>query len=62
MVDLFISYASEERERIRPFIEALEERGLSVWWDREIHLGSSWDEAIEHALEEARWIVPIWTT
>lgn len=32
MADIFISYATEDRERAKALAEALELRGWSVWW------------------------------
>ncbi len=32
MEDIFISYASEDRERARQFASAFEARGWAVWW------------------------------
>ncbi len=34
MSDIFLSYASEDRERVRPLAEALSRQGWAVWWDR----------------------------
>ncbi len=36
MADIFLSYASEDRERVIPLVEALQADGFSVWWDRNI--------------------------
>jgi len=43
MADIFISYASEDRQRAGALAETLGARGWSVWWDREIPLGQSFD-------------------
>ena len=40
MADIFISYASEDRGRVRPLAEALIERGFNVWWDRSLAAGT----------------------
>src|SRR6202142_256054 len=59
--DIFVSYASEDRERARMLALALEKRGWSVWWDREIPLGRSYDEVIEQALNGARCMLVLWS-
>ncbi len=41
MADVFLSYASQDRERIVPLVKALEADGLSVWWDRDIQVSNS---------------------
>ena len=61
MSDIFISYASEDREWVRGLASALEGQDWSVWWDRRIPTGRSFDEVIEEALGEAKAIVVVWT-
>ncbi len=61
MADIFLSYSSEDRERIRPLIQSLEQRGWSVWWDRKIPPGKTYDQVIEQALDEARCVVVVWS-
>ena len=55
MSHIFLSYASEDRERVRPLAEALSRRGWEVWWDRTIPPGKTWREVIAAALAEARF-------
>lgn len=61
MADIFLSYASEDRERVRPLVERLEEHGWDVWWDREIPPGMTWPQVIEQALAETMAMVVVWT-
>jgi len=59
MSDIFISYSSQDRGRIQPIVQALESKGWSVWWDREIPIGRTFDEVIEEAIDEAKCMVVI---
>jgi tetratricopeptide (TPR) repeat protein len=61
MVDVFVSYASEDRDRVRGIVADIEAIGCSVWWDREIGAGSAFDREIEKAIDEAHCIVVVWS-
>jgi len=61
MADIFISYAGEDHPMAQVLAEALEVYGWSVWWDRRIPLGKSFDELIEGALGDARAVVVLWS-
>ena len=61
MTDIFISYAREDRARAARLANALEASGWSVWWDRKIIAGQSFDEAIERELEAAKRILVLWS-
>jgi YD repeat-containing protein len=61
MTDVFISYASEDRTRAKKLAEALEAKGFSVWWDRNIIAGQAYDEVIERELETATSVVVLWS-
>ena len=60
-IDVFVSYASADRERVAPLVSALENQGWQVWWDRKIEAGEAFDREIEAALAEARCVVVVWT-
>jgi RNA polymerase sigma factor (sigma-70 family) len=61
MADVFVSYASTDRDRVRSLVEAIEARGYSVWWDARIDLGSSFDREIEKELESASAAIVVWS-
>lgn len=61
MADVFISYASEDRERAHKMASALEARGWTTWWDRKLIVGQSYDQVIEQELEIAKSVVVLWS-
>lgn len=61
MADIFISYASEDRNRVRPLAEALQERGFNVWWDRSLAAGQDYTAIIEKELKDAKAVIVVWT-
>ena len=61
MADTFISYAREDRTRVRLLADALSAHGWSVWWDYQIQAGKAFDEVIEGALASARSVVVVWS-
>jgi hypothetical protein len=61
MPDIFISYASADRERARLLADALANRGYSVWWDRTIPPGRVFDEVIQEAIHSARCMIVLWS-
>ncbi len=61
MADVFISYASEDRNRVRPLAEALQSRGFDVWWDRSLAAGQDYASIIERELRNAKAVIVVWT-
>ncbi|MDB5430096.1 MAG: hypothetical protein JWP35_1212 [Caulobacter sp.] len=61
MAELFISYKSEDRARVKPLVDALIADGLSVWWDAHIGGGDDWRDAIERNLETAACVIVVWS-
>jgi hypothetical protein len=59
--DLFISYASADRDKARQIASVLEARGHSVWWDRTIPPGRVFDEVIQEALSAAKCAIVLWS-
>lgn len=61
MTDIFISYASADRPSVKPLVDALQQQGWSVWWDRTILAGKTFDRVIEAALKDSRCVIVLWS-
>jgi len=62
--DAFISYASEDKERVaRPIAEALRNKGFRIWYDElELKIGKSLSESIDIGLSKSRFGIVILST
>jgi hypothetical protein len=61
MSDIFISYSKEDRGKAKDIAEALKQQGFSVWWDRSILPGETFDTVIEEALDAAKCVIVLWS-
>ena len=61
MSDIFISYASADRDKAERIADVLSGQGWSVWWDRTIPPGKTFDEVIEEAIDATACIVVLWS-
>lgn len=61
MTDLFVSYKSEDRARVKPLVDALITDGVHVWWDAHIDGGDTWRESIELNLASAKCVLVVWS-
>jgi hypothetical protein len=61
MSDIFISYARADKDKAELLATAFSHKGWSVWWDREIPPGKSFDETIEYELNAARCVIVLWS-
>jgi TolB-like protein/Tfp pilus assembly protein PilF len=59
--DVFISYARADRARVAPLVAALEQKGLSVWWDTHIHSGAAFARTIQAELDAASAVLVLWS-
>jgi hypothetical protein len=59
MADVFISYAGEDRDRVRLLADALQQRGFRVSWDRPP--GQDTAAIVERDLKAAKAVVVVWT-
>ena len=62
MSDIFISYACKDRQRVQRLAEALEAREWSVWWDRTISAGKTFDDVIEEEFRSAKCVIVVWSS
>jgi hypothetical protein len=60
--DVFISYARDDKPRAELVAQALEREAISVWWDRNIPPGKSYDQVIEEALDAAKCVIVLWSS
>jgi cyclophilin family peptidyl-prolyl cis-trans isomerase len=61
MADVFISYAREDKESAKRLADAIESRGWTVWWDRRIPAGKSYEDVIQQAIDDAGCVIVLWT-
>jgi hypothetical protein len=61
MSDIFISYSSKDRPWVERFAKTLETHGWSVWWDRQIPTGGSFNAVIRQELRAASCAIVVWS-
>lgn len=61
MHDVFISYAHEDKGRVRTLVSAFEREGWSVWWDDRIEIGIKYAPVLDAALDDSRVVVACWS-
>ena len=61
MPDVFLSYVSADRERVRPVRDALVAQGFDVFWDQTVPSGVDWDTWIRQHLTKAKCALVFWS-
>jgi hypothetical protein len=61
VADIFISYASNDRQLAAALAAFLEAEGWSVWWDKSLNPGDIYRDEIMKQLAAARAVIVIWT-
>jgi hypothetical protein len=61
MPDIFLSYAREDLDRTRSVAEALLAEGWTVFWDRRIPPGRTFEDYIEQRVRESRVLIVLWS-
>ncbi|MFH1517745.1 MAG: SUMF1/EgtB/PvdO family nonheme iron enzyme [Pseudomonadota bacterium] len=62
MASVFLSYSRVDRPKAQQVAAALEEEGLTVWWDKVLKAGQTYDEVTEGMLRQADVVVVLWST
>jgi WD40 repeat protein len=62
MYDVFISYAREDRARVKRLADAfVAARGWSVWWDQRLRSGEKFPREIQDAVTHSRCVLVVWS-
>lgn len=59
MLRLFLSYASQNAERVRGLSADLRRSGIEPWMDDELKLAGRWNDEIEQRIAACRFFIPI---
>ena len=62
MIDVFISYAREDRAQAAELAQLLEQAGYTVWWDWKLIGGHQYRDIINQKLTEAKKVIVLWST
>ena len=62
MTDIFFSYSSVDRERVRPIRDALVAQGFEVFWDQQVPTGLDWDSWIRQHLTKSKCAMAFWSS
>ncbi len=61
MSDIFVSYSREDKERVKPLVDALISHGYDVWWDRALVPGDQFEAKIDKEILRARCVLVVWS-
>jgi chemotaxis protein histidine kinase CheA len=61
VTDIFFSYSSADRERVRPIRDALAAQGFEVFWDQQVPAGMDWDTWIRQHLIKSKCAMAFWS-
>jgi hypothetical protein len=61
MSDIFISYNNKDKDKAKLFATLLTQQGWSVFWDKNIPPGKTFDDYIGEQLDAAKCIIVLWS-
>jgi TIR domain len=62
MTDIFFSYSSKDRDRLRAVHAAPAAQGFEIFWDQSVPPGTDWDTWIRQHLNEAKCAIVFWSS
>lgn len=62
MASIFLSYSRADRPKAQQIAETLQAEGFSVWWDKVLRAGQTYDEVTEGMLRDADVVIVLWST
>jgi hypothetical protein len=62
VTDIFFSYRSTDRDRVRPIRDALATQGFDVFWDQAVPTGVDWDTWIRQHLAKSKCALVFWSS
>jgi len=61
MAEIFVTYSRHDLPKVKPLIDGLMRAGFSVWYDIEIAAGDVWHDRILKEIEQASFVIVLWT-
>ena len=61
MASVFLSYSRADRPTAQIIAQALETEGFTVWWDKILRAGQTYDEVTETMLRESHIVIVLWS-
>jgi len=61
MADIFLSYSRVDRPKAEQIAKTLEAEGYTVWWDKILRAGQTYDEVTEGMLRDAKVVIVLWS-
>lgn len=61
MSGIFLSYSRADRPTAQGIAEALQAEGFTVWWDKILRAGETYDEVTERMLRVSNVVVVLWS-
>lgn len=60
--DFFVSYSREDKDRVRPLVDALRQQGYRLFFDVEsITVGEKWKQRLDSSIRSSRALVLCWS-